>query len=89
MAEYLTIDLLYHYHMDNIHTCNITAHVKGGLVSAKFTRFPGPFIMEFIGFLSQNMLLRHENVHLEVQLPQNWRIVNILTIADVCQRVDA
>ena len=39
--------------------------------------------MEFIGFLSQNMLLRHENVQLEEQLPQNWRIVNILTIADV------
>ena len=44
--------------------------------------------MEFIGFLSQNMLLRHENVQLEVQLPQSWRIVNILTIADACQRVD-
>ena len=43
--------------------------------------------MEFIGFLSQNMMLRHENVQLEVQLPQNWRIANILTIADVCQRV--
>ena len=44
--------------------------------------------MEFISFLSQNMLSRHENVQLEVQLPQNWRIVNILTIADVCHRVD-
>ena len=43
--------------------------------------------MELIYFLSQYMLLRHENVQLEV-LPQNWRIVNILTIADVCQRVD-
>ena len=40
--------------------------------------------MEFIGFLSQNMLLRHE----KVQLPHNWRIANILTIDDVCQRVD-
>ena len=29
MAEHLTIDLLYHYHMDNICTCNITARVKG------------------------------------------------------------
>ena len=29
MAEHLTIDLLYHYHMDNMYTCNITAHVKG------------------------------------------------------------
>ena len=30
MAEHLTIiGLLYHYHMDNIYTCNITAHVKG------------------------------------------------------------
>ena len=44
--------------------------------------------MELIGFLSQNMLLRHENVQLEVQLPQIWRIINILTIADVCQTVD-
>ena len=44
--------------------------------------------MEFIGLLSQNMLLRHDNVQLEVQLPQSWRIVNILTIDDVCQRVD-
>ena len=44
--------------------------------------------MEFIGFLSQNMLSRHENVQLEVQLAHNWRIVNILTIDDVCQRVD-
>ena len=44
--------------------------------------------MEFIGFLSQNMLLRHANVQLEVQLPLNWRIVNILTIDYVCQRVD-
>ena len=44
--------------------------------------------MKFIGFLSQNMLLRHENVQLDVQLPQNYRIVNIPTIADVCQRVD-
>ena len=43
--------------------------------------------MEFIGFLSQNMLLRNENVQIDVQLPQNWRIVNILTIADACQRV--
>ena len=25
--------------------------------------------------LSQNMLLRHENVQIDVQLPQNWRIV--------------
>ena len=39
--------------------------------------------MEFIGFLSQNMLLRHENMQLEVQLPHNWRIVNILTVDDV------
>ena len=53
MAEHLTIDLLYHYHMDNMYTCNI----KRGLVSAKCTRFSGLFIMEFIGFLSQNMLL--------------------------------
>ena len=44
--------------------------------------------MEFIGFLSQNMLMRHENVQLVVQLSQNWRIVNILTTDDVCQRVD-
>ena len=44
--------------------------------------------MKFTGFLSQNMLLRHKNLQLEVQLPQNWRIVNILTIANVCQRVD-
>ena len=44
--------------------------------------------MECIGFLLQNLLLRHENVQLEVQLPQNWRIFNILTVADVCQRVD-
>ena len=44
--------------------------------------------MEFIGLLSHNMLLRHENVQLEVQLPQIWRIVNIRTIADACQRVD-
>ena len=29
MAEHLTIDLLYHYHMDKMHKCNITAHVKG------------------------------------------------------------
>ena len=29
MAENLTIDLLYHYHMNNIYTCNSTAHVKG------------------------------------------------------------
>ena len=29
MAEHLTIDLLYHYHMDNMYTCSITAHVKG------------------------------------------------------------
>ena len=29
MAEHLTIDLLYHYHMDNMYTCNITSHVKG------------------------------------------------------------
>ena len=33
------------------------------------------------------MLLRHENVQIEVHLPQNWRIVNILTIADVSQRL--
>ena len=44
--------------------------------------------MEFICFLSQNMLLRHENVQLEVQLLHNWRIVNMLTIDDACQRVD-
>ena len=44
--------------------------------------------MEFLGFLSQNMLLRHENVQLEVQLQQNCRIVNIRTIAGVCQMVD-
>ena len=44
--------------------------------------------MEFIGFLSQNMLLRHKNVQLEVKLAQSWRIANILTRADVCQRVD-
>ena len=41
MAEHLTIDLLYHYHMDNMYTCNITAYTcihvihhstcKGGL----------------------------------------------------------
>ena len=29
MAEYLTIDLLYHYHMDTMYTCNIASHVKG------------------------------------------------------------
>ena len=29
MAEHLTIDLLYHYHLDNMYTCNITVHVKG------------------------------------------------------------
>ena len=29
MAEHLTIDLLYHYHMDIMYTCYITAHVKG------------------------------------------------------------
>ena len=29
------------------------------------------------------MLLRHENVQLEEQLPQNWRIVDILNIADM------
>ena len=29
MAEHLTIDLLYHYHMNNMYTCNITVHVKG------------------------------------------------------------
>ena len=31
MAEHLTIDSFYHYHMNNmyIHVCNITAHVKG------------------------------------------------------------
>ena len=28
IAEHVTIDLLYHYHMDNISTCNITEHVK-------------------------------------------------------------
>ena len=28
MAEHLTIYLLYH-HMDKMHKCNITAHVKG------------------------------------------------------------
>ena len=39
--------------------------------------------MEFIGFLSQNKLLRHENVQIEVQFPQNWWIVNMLTIGDV------
>ena len=49
MAEHLTIDLLYHYHMDNMYTCNIHSTCKRGLVSAKFTRFSGPFIMEFIG----------------------------------------
>ena len=68
MAEHLTIDLLYHYHMDNmytLYTCNMHSTCKRGLVSAKFTRFSGPFIMEFIDFLSQNMLLRHENVQLE------------------------
>ena len=42
--------------------------------------------MEFIGFLPQNMLLRHKNVQLEVQLPQNWRIVNMLTMVDVCDK---
>ena len=73
MAEHLTIDLLYHYHADNMYTCNIT--VKGELVSAHCTRFSGPFIMEFIGILSQHMLLRHGNMKIEAQLPQNWRIV--------------
>ena len=29
------------------------------------------------GFLSQNMLLRHENVQIEVQLPKHERIVAI------------
>ena len=31
MAEHLTIDLLYQYHMNNMYTCNITSHVKGDL----------------------------------------------------------
>ena len=31
--------------------------------------------MQFIGFLSPNILLQHENVQIEVQLPQNWMIV--------------
>ena len=79
MLPEASIDLLYHYNMDNMYTCNITAQsCKRGLVSAKYTRFSGPFIMEFIGFLSQNMLLRHEKVQLEVQLPQIWSIVNRL-----------
>ena len=30
--------------------------------------------MAFVGSLSQNMLFRHENVQMEVQLPQNWRV---------------
>ena len=29
MAEHLTIDLLYNYHMHNMYASNITAHVKG------------------------------------------------------------
>ena len=35
------------------------------------------FIMTFIGFVSHNMLLRHENVQIEVQLQRNWRIVSL------------
>ena len=48
---------------------------KRGLVSAHFAMFSGPFLMEFVGGLSQNMLFRHENVQIKVQLPQNWMIV--------------
>ena len=52
-GEKHSIDLLYNYHMNNGYTCNITACTcKRGLVSAHCTRFSGPFIMEFISFLS-------------------------------------
>ena len=30
MAEHLTIDLLYHYHLDNMYTCNITGFSCSG-----------------------------------------------------------
>ena len=54
--------------------------------------------MEFIGFLSQNMLFRHENVQMELRttsakLEGRFSVfilitVNVWFMADVCQRVN-
>ena len=55
-------DLLYHYHMNNMYTCDHST-CKRGLFSAHFIRFSGPFIMEFVGCTTGGFLvfIRIEN----------------------------
>ena len=49
MAEHLTIDLLYHYRMNNMYTCNIISHLKGDYLGSRLTVqcFKALFGMEF------------------------------------------